>query len=194
MKQEHIVFLSWALILSAMMSVVNATDAHSLSQKSYQSASVFDDDPFFQSDDVFNQIKTMQQTMDRLIQQQFKQSNNNAIGFMNSKNTLNPLQDIQMKERNNELTYTIKKPEGSDSKIDVSVKDGTLIVNTSLMQKTSYSEKGSGSKSYSYSQSNYTQSFKLPSGYDPNSMDLKTKNANLIITFKKQGVPNSLKI
>ena len=192
MKQEHILFLSWALILSAMMSMVNATDAHQLSQKSYQSASAFYDDPFFQSDDVFNQIKAMQQTMDRLMQQQFKQINNNSIGFMNSKNTVNPSQDIQIKEINNELTYTIKKPEGSDSKIDVSVKDGTLIFNTHLMQKTTYSE--NGSKSYSYSQSNYTQFFKLPSGYDPNSMDLKTRNANLIVTFKKQGLPNSLKI
>jgi hypothetical protein len=91
MKQEHILFLSWALIISAMMSVVNATDAHQLSQKSYQSASAFDEDPFFHShDDVFNQIRIMQQTMDRLMQQQFKQINNNSIGFMNSKNTLNP--------------------------------------------------------------------------------------------------------
>ena len=191
MKQEHVLFLSWALILSAMMSVVNATDAHQLSPKSYQSASAFDDDPFFQSDDVFNQIRTMQHTMDRLMQEQFKQINNNPIEFMNSKKTLNPSQDIQMKEINNELTYTIKKPEGSDSKIDVSVKDGILIVNTHLMQKTTYSE--NGSKSYSYSQSNYTKSFKLPSGYDSNSMDLKTKNANLIVTFKKKNIPNSLK-
>ena len=190
MKQEDILFLSCALILSALMSVVNATDAHQLSQKSYQSASVFDDAPFFQYDDVFNQIRTMQQTMDRLMQQQFKQINNDPIGFMSSKKTLNSSQNIQMKEIHNELTYTIKKPEGSDSKIDVSVKDGILIVNTHLMQKTTYSE--NGSKSYSYSQSNYTQSFKLPSGYDPNSMDLKTKGANLIVSFKKKNIPNSI--
>lgn len=192
MKQEHILFLSWALILSAMMSMVNATDAHQLSEKSYQSDSAFDDDPFFQSDDVFNQIRSMQQAMDRLMQQQFKQINNNLIGFANSKKTLNPSQDIQMEEINNELTYTIQKPEGSDSRIDVSVKDAILIVNTHLMEKTTYSK--NSSKTFSYSQSSYTQSFKLPSGYDPNSMDLKTKDATLIVSFKKQGVPNSLKI
>lgn len=192
MKQEHILYLSWVLLLSAMMSVVNATDAHQIPKNRYQSASAFDDDPFFRSDDVFNQIRTMQQTMDRLMQQQFKQINNNSIGFMNSKNMLNSAQDIQMDERNNELTYTIKQPEGNDSKIDVFVKDGTLIINTHLMQKTAYSE--NGSKSYSYSQSNYTQSFKLPRGYDPNSMDLKRKKSNLIVTFKKQGIPDLLKI
>ncbi len=193
MKQEHILVLFWALILGAMMSVVNATDAHHLSPKSDKSASAFDDDPFFQADDIFSQIRTMQQTMDRLMQQQFKQMNTNSIGFANSKNTLSSSQHVQMKEVNNELTYTIKKPEGSDSKIDVSVKDGILIVNTHFMQKTTYSE--NGIKSYSYSQSNATQSFKLLSGYDPSSMHLKTKDATLIVSFKKQqGIPNSLKI
>ena len=159
----------------------------------YHGTSLFDNDPFFQSDDeILNQIKIMQQAMDNLMQQQFKQMHNNPMGFMNSKSTLNPLQDIQMEEHNNELTYTIKQPEGSDSKIDVSVKEGFIIVNTLLIQKTAHNEQGS--KSYSYSQRNYTQSFKLPSGYDPNSMDLKAKNSNLIVTFKKQKVPNSLKI
>ncbi|MCA0402246.1 MAG: Hsp20/alpha crystallin family protein [Proteobacteria bacterium] len=191
MKQEHILALFWALILSALLSVVNATDAHQLPQPSHQSISTLDDDPFFQSDDVFKQVRIMQQAMDRLMQQQFKQINNNPIGFADSKNTLTSSQDIQMKESNNELTYTIQKPEGSDSKIDVAVKDRLLIVNTHLMQKTSHSEHGS--KSYSYSQSNSTQSFKLPSGYDPNSMDLKTNDSNLIVTFKKKNIPNSLK-
>jgi HSP20 family molecular chaperone IbpA len=182
MRKEYILLLSWALILSAMMFVVNATVANPIPKSMYQSASLFDNDPFFQSDDeVFNQIKTMQQAMDRLMQQQFKQINN----------TLNPSQDIKMEEHNNELTYTIKQPEGSDSKIDVSVKDGLMIVNTLLIQKTTHSE--NGSKGYSYSQRNYTQSFKLPAGYDPNSMDLKSKNSNLIVTFKKHYVSNSLK-
>ncbi|MBL7481395.1 Hsp20 family protein [Legionella bononiensis] len=193
MKKEHILFLSWALILSAMMFVEKAAVANPIPKGMYQSASLFDNDPFFQSDDdVLNQIKTMQQAMDRLMQQQFKQMNNNPMGFMNSKSTLNPSQDIKMEEHNNELTYTITQPEGSDSKIDVSVKDGLMIVNTLLIQKTSHSEHGN--KSYSYSQRNYTQSFKLPSGYDPNSMDLKSKNSNLIVTFKKQKGSNSLKI
>ncbi len=191
MKQEHILVLSWALILSALMSVVNATDAHQLPQKNHQS-SALDDDPFFQSDDVFEQVRSMQEAMDRLMQKQFKQINNNPTGFVGAKNTLNSAQHVQIKEVNNELTYTIQKPESGDSKIDVSVKDGLLIVNTHFMQKTSHNEHGS--KSYSYSQSNATQSFKLPSGYDPNSMDLKTKDSNLIVTFKKQPVPSFLKI
>ncbi|KTD52884.1 Hsp20 family protein [Legionella quateirensis] len=192
MRKEYVLFLSWALILSAMMFVVNPTVANPIPKSMYQSASLLDNDPFFQSDDeVFNQFKTMQQAMDRLMQHQFKQFNNASLGFMNSKSTLNPSQDIKMEEHNNELTYTIKQPEGSESKIDVSVKDGLMIVNTFLIQKTTHSEHGS--KSYSYSQRNYTQSFKLPSGYDPNSMDMKSKNSNLIVTFKKHYVPNSLK-
>ncbi|KTD78481.1 Hsp20 family protein [Legionella waltersii] len=192
MKQEHILILFWTIILGVVMSVVHATDAHQLSPKSYNSASAFDDDPFFQSDDVFKQIRNMQLSMDRLMRQQFKKINSNSIGFTNLKNMLNPSQDIQMRELNNELSYTIQKPEGVDSKIDVSVKDGILIVNTHLMQKRTYRE--NGSKSYSYSQSSYMQSFKLPNAYDPDTMDLKTKDATLIVSFKKRGVPSSLKI
>jgi HSP20 family molecular chaperone IbpA len=193
MRKELILFLSCAVMLAAMMSVVNAKDNNQVKKSTNPIAFPFDDDPFFQSnDDVFNQIKTMQQAMNRLMQQQFTQINNNQFNFMNSKNALGSSQDIQVEERSNELIYKIKQPEGTDSKVDVSVKDGLLIINTHLMQKTTHAE--NGNKSYSYSQRNYNQSFELPNGYDPNSMDIKTKDSNLIVTFKKQGGSNSLKI
>lgn len=193
MRKELILFLSCAVMLTGMMSVVNAKDTNQVKKSTNPIALPFDDDPFFQSnDDIFNQVKTMQQAMNRLMQQQFTQINNNQFNFMSSKNALSSSQDIQMEERNNELIYKIKQPEGTESKVDVSVKDGLLIINTHLMQKTTYTE--NGNKSYSYSQRNYNQSFKLPNGYDPNSMDIKTKGSNLIVTFKKQGGSNSLKI
>ncbi|CEG58486.1 Hsp20/alpha crystallin family protein [Legionella fallonii] len=193
MSKEFILFLSCAVMLTAMMSVVNAKDTNPVQKSTHQMAFPFDDDPFFQSNnDVFNQIKTMQQAMDRLMQHQFTQINNNRFNFANSKNALGSSQDIQIEERNNELIYKIKQPEGTDSKVDVSVEDGLLIINTRLMQKMTHSE--NDSKSYSYSQSNYNQSFKLPNEYDPNSIDIKTKGSNLIVTFKKQGISNSLKI
>jgi HSP20 family molecular chaperone IbpA len=193
MRKELILFLSCAVMLAAMMSVVNAKDTNQVKKSTNPIAFPFDDDPFFQSnDDIFNQVKTMQQAMNRLMQQQFTQINNNQFDFMSSKNVLSSSQDIQVEERNNELIYNIKQPEGTDSKVDVSVKAGLLIINTHLMQKTTHTE--NGNKSYSYSQRNYNQSFKLPNGYDPNSMDIKTKGSNLIVTFKKQGGSNSLKI
>ncbi|KTC83830.1 Hsp20/alpha crystallin family protein [Legionella brunensis] len=193
MKKEFILFLSCAVMLTAMGSLVNAKDRNQVQKSTNQIAFPFDNDPFFQSnDDAFNQIKIIQQAIDRLMQHQFEQINNNALYLMNSKNTLGSSQDIHMEERNNELVYTIKQPEGSDSKVDVSVKNGLLIINTHFMQKRTHSH--NGSRSYSYSQHNYTQSFKLPSGYDPNSIALKTKDSDLIVTFKKQGVSNSLKI
>ena len=174
MRKELILFLSFAVMLTAMMSVVNAKDTNQVKKSTNPIAFPFDDDPFFQSnDDIFNQVKTMQQAMNRLMQQQFTQINNNQFHFMSSKNALSSSQDIQVEERNNELIYKIKQPEGTESKVDVSVKHGLLIINTHLMQKTTYTE--NGNKSYSYSQRNYNQSFKLPNGYDPNSMDIKTK-------------------
>ncbi|MGC1182413.1 Hsp20/alpha crystallin family protein [Legionella sp.] len=193
MRKELILFLSCAITLTAMMSMVNAKDTTQVKESTNPIAFPFDDEPFFQSnDDVFNQIRTMQQAMNRLIQQQFTQINNNQFNFMNSKNSLGSSHDIQVEERSNELIYKIKQPEGTDSKVDVSVKDGLLIINTHLMQKMTHTE--NGNKSYSYSQRNYNQSFKLPNGYDPNSMEIKTKDSNLIVTFKKQEGSNSLKI
>ncbi|MCL9684217.1 Hsp20/alpha crystallin family protein [Legionella maioricensis] len=193
MRKELILFLSCSLVLTALISVVNAKDTNKVQSNANPVAFSFNDNPFFQSnDDVFNQIETMQQAMSRLMRSQFAQINGGQFDLMNSKRPLNSSQEIQMEERNNELIYKIKQPQGNDSKVDVSVKDGVLIINTQLMQKTSHSE--NGSKSYSYSQSNYNQSFKLPKGYDPNSIDIKSKDANLIVTFKKQSVSNSLKI
>ena len=189
MRKELILFLSCAVMLTGMISVVKAKDISQMQKSTNQMAFPFDNDPFFQSnDEVFNQIKTMQQAMDRLMQQQFTQINNK----LNSKNALGSSQDIQMEERNNALVYKIKQPEGTDSKVDVSVKDGFLIINTHLMEKKTHSD--NGSKSYSYSQRNYNQSFILPNGYDPNSIDIKTKDSNIIVTFKKQHISNSLKI
>lgn len=178
-------------MLTTLLSLVNATNLHQLSSPSYPNLSVFDDDLFFQSNDVVNQIRSMHQTIDNLIEQQFKQLSNNSKGFLNAKNKITPSQKIQMSTINNELRYTIPKPEGRDSKVDVFVKNGVLIVNTHLMEKTTYRQ--NGTKAYSYSQSSYTETFKLPKGYDPNSMDMKTKDAAIIVRFKKQhALANSL--
>lgn len=192
MRKELILFLSCTVMLVAMMSVVNAKDNNQVKNSTNPMAFPFDDDPFFQfNDDVSDQIKIMQQAMNRLMQQQFTHIYNNQFNLAYLKNALGS-QDIQMEERNNELIYKIKKPGGKDSKVDVSVRDGLLIINTHLMKKATHME--NGSKSYSYSQRNYSQSFELPNGYDPNSIDVKTKNTDLIVTFKKKGLSDSLKI
>lgn len=76
------------------------------------------------------------------MQQQFSQINNNWFNFMNLKNFIGSSQDIQVEERSSKLIYKIKLLEGTDSKVDVSVKDGLLIINTSFMQKKRYTENG----------------------------------------------------
>ena len=103
MRRELILFLSCAAMLTAMMSVVNAKDNNQVQKSTHQIASPFDADPFFQSnDDVFNQIKTMQQLMVRLMKQQFDQINNNQFNFVNSKTALGSSQGIQVEEHNNQ--------------------------------------------------------------------------------------------
>ncbi|WP_408605446.1 Hsp20 family protein [Legionella tunisiensis] len=73
-------------------------------------------------------------------------------------------------------------PKGADSKVNVSVKEGQLIVSSNVTQKITREQ--DNSKSVSYSQSNYNQVFQLPKGYDPNSMTTKTNDSNLIVILK----------
>ncbi len=199
MRKELILFLLFVIMSCVITPSVNAEDLNQVQKTSNQvqktanqNAFPFDNDPFFQSnDDVFTQIKTIQQAMDKIIQKQFQQINTSTLDLINSKYASGSSQEIQIEERNNELIYKIKQPKGTDSKVDVSVKNGFLIISTHLVQKTMHGDHGN--KSFSYSQHDYNQSFKLPKEYDPNSIDIKRKDSNLMVTFKKQMSSSSLK-
>ncbi|KTD55253.1 heat shock hsp20 [Legionella sainthelensi] len=150
----------------------------------------FDNDPFFQSpNDVLKQMDKMQQAMDEFIKSQFSQMQNNLVNQPNQ-NLFGSTGTIEIKENKNEIVYKIKLPKGADSKIDVSVKEGQLIVSSNVTQKIT--REYDNNKSVRYSQSNYSQAFQLPHGYDPNSMTTKMKDSNLIVTFlKKSPLPSS---
>ncbi|AUH71084.1 Heat shock hsp20 [Legionella sainthelensi] len=150
----------------------------------------FDNDPFFQSpNDVLKQMDKMQQAMDQFIKSQFSQMQNNLVNQPNQ-NLFGSTGTIEIKENKNEIVYKIKLPKGADSKIDVSVKEGQLIVSSNVTQKIT--REYDNNKSVRYSQSNYSQAFQLPHGYDPNSMTTKMKDSNLIVTFlKKSPLPSS---
>ncbi|HHF7367154.1 TPA: Hsp20/alpha crystallin family protein [Legionella bozemanae] len=150
----------------------------------------FDNDPFFQShNDALQQMYKMQQAMDQFIKNQFLQMQNNLVNQPNQ-NLFGNASNIQIEENKNEIVYKIKLPKGSDSKVDVSVKNRQLVVSTNVTQKITREQ--DNNKSVSYSQSNYSQSFQLPDGYDPNSMVTKMKDSNLIVTFKKIHMTNSI--
>lgn len=72
----------------------------------------------------------------------------------------------------------------SDNKVNVSVKNQNLVLNLNSTEKISREQ--DGSKSITYSQSNYNQSFKLPPEYDRKSMKTNIKDSNLIVTFQKK--------
>ncbi|KTD41435.1 Hsp20/alpha crystallin family protein [Legionella parisiensis] len=161
-------------------------------QTSNQQATVdpFSNEPFFQSPNaILKQMNQMQQAMDQFMKSQFSQMQHNLV----NQHTLMPFgstNNIEIKERKNEIIYKIKLPKGADSKVDVSVKEGQLIVNLNVAQKITREQ--DNSKSVSYSQSNYSQAFELPKCYDPNSMATNTKDSNLIVTFKKSNVTSSV--
>ncbi|WP_367606431.1 Hsp20/alpha crystallin family protein [Legionella sp. W05-934-2] len=158
-------------------------DQANIKQKNKTIIDPFDNDPFFQShNDIFKEFDKMHQAMQRLMNHQFsKMQHSLATGFpdLNSTNSNN----IQIKEGKDELVYKIKLPKESDNKIDVSVKNGQLIISSNVTQKITREE--DNSKRVSYSHSSHTQSFQIPNGYDEKSMTTKMKGTNLIITLKK---------
>ncbi|AAU26299.1 TPA: Hsp20/alpha crystallin family protein [Legionella pneumophila] len=143
----------------------------------------FDTDPFFQShDDVLLQIHKMQQAMDQFIKSQFSQMQNTLANDPHH-NPFGSAKNIQITENKDEIIYKIKLPQGSDSKVDITVKNGQLVLSANVTQKITREQ--DNNKSVSFSQSNYMQSFPLPQSYDPKSMVTKMKDSNLIVTFKK---------
>jgi HSP20 family molecular chaperone IbpA len=143
----------------------------------------FDNDPFFQSsDDILKQMAQMQRVMDQLMKSQFSQMQHHLANQPNQM-PFGSTNTVEIKESKNEIIYKIKLPKAGNSKVDVSVKHGQLIVSSNVTQQITRDQ--DNSKSVSYSQSNYRQAFQLPQGYDPNSMTTKTKGSNLIVTFKK---------
>lgn len=161
-------------------------------QKSNQRVNVdpFDNDPFFKSpNDILKQMDQMQRAMDQFMKSQFSQMQHNLVNQPNQM-PFGSTNNIEIKESKNEIIYKVKLPKGADSKVDVSVKGGQLIVSSNVTQKITREQ--DNNKSISYSQSNYSQAFELPKGYDPNSITTKTKDSNLIVTFKKSIATSSV--
>ena len=96
----------------------------------------------------------------------------------------NNLNHISSKETNNQLIYTIFKPQGSNSKVNVSLKDRLLLVDVLITEEKKNQK--TQEQSFQYSQSSYSQSIQVPSAYEPSSMDVKTKHTYVLVTFDKK--------
>ena len=184
-----------AVLLSTMISagaIALEAKQNNQMQKSNQQVTLdpFDNDPFFQSpNDILKQMDQMQRAMDQFMKSQFSQMQHNLVNQPHQM-PFGSTNNIEIKESKNEIIYKIKLPKGTDSKVDVSVKGEQLIVSSNVTQKITREQ--DNSKSVSYSQSNYSQVFQLPKGYDPNTMTTKTKDSNLIVTFKKSMATSSV--
>lgn len=143
----------------------------------------FADDPFFQPQhNMTQQIRAMQEAMDQLMKNQFSAINNIANNI--APQPFGSDTNVKIEEKDNKLIYKIKLPKATDNKINVSVKNENLMLNLNSIEKISHEQ--NGSKSITYSQSNYNQSFKLPSEYDSKSMKTNIKDSNLIVIFQKK--------
>lgn len=178
------ILISASLIIMISAGALEAKQNNQVQDNNQQlTLDPFDNDPFFQSpNDILKQMNKMQRAMDQFMKSQFSQMQHNLVNQPNQ-TLFGSTSNIEIQESNNEIIYKIKLPKGANSKVDVSVKEGQLIVSSNVTQEITREQ--DKSKTVSYSQSNYSQAFQLPQGYDPNSMTTKTKGSNLIVTFKK---------
>lgn len=186
MKKLISSFLGILALLSAFTVNANIADnknAPSSSKEQHAaSAAPFDEDPFFQSqNDIIRQMQTLQKAMDRLMETQFSKINNLAHHY--DQHPFGSDTNIAISESQHELVYKIKLPKGTNNKADVSIKNDHLILSLDAIQKITHDH--DNTKAVTYSQNNYSQSFKIPSGYDLKSMQTQIKDSNLIVTFKK---------
>ena len=193
MKKLARIFLSILALLSAFTvnaKIVDNKNALPSNKEQHDlSSTPFDEDPFFQSqNDIIRQMRTMQKAMDQLMETQFSKINSLAHHY--DQHPFGSDTNIEIKESHNELIYKIKLPKGTNNKVDVSIKNDHLVLSLDATQKITHDH--DHAKTVTYSQNNYSQSFKVPSGYDLKSMDTQIKDSNLIVTFKKLDQGNKL--
>ena len=150
----------------------------------------FTDDPFFEpQNNMARQMHAMQEAMDQLMKNQFSVMNNMASHL--DSHPFGSATNVKIEEKDNTLIYKIKLPKTTDNKVNVAVKDGSLVLSLNSTEQISHEQEGS--KSVTYSQSNYHQSFKLPPEYESKSMRTHIKDSNLIVTFQKRAQLQSVK-
>lgn len=186
MKKLALIFLSILALISAFIVNAKIVDNKNVlpsnKEQHEPSAAPFDEDPFFQSqNDIIRQMQTMQKAMDHLMEAQFSKINSLAHHY--DQPPFGSDTNIEIKESHNELIYKIKLPKGTHNKVDVSIKNDYLVLSLDAIQKITHDH--DNAKTVTYSQNNYSQSFKVPSGYDLKSMHTHIKDSNLIVTFKK---------
>jgi HSP20 family molecular chaperone IbpA len=145
----------------------------------------FANDPFFQSqNDAFKQMEQMHRAMNHMMQQNFARMQSSLSSGLATEEPFGSRSNVQIKEDKDQIVYKLKLPKGSDSKVEVSIKDGLLEVVSKVTQKIIQEE--NNSKRISYSRSSNNQSFQVPPGYDETSLSTNMKGTNLIITLKKK--------
>lgn len=189
MKKLNVLLLSLGLSCG-LTQLVHATTQKAVASNSNNQAqqqAVVDDpfanDPFFGSDESMQKaVQSMQQAMKALMNTQFAQLQNN---FANQSPTLtaNAASNVDIKENQDSIIYTMRLPNSADKKVDVSVKSGQMLITSNVMQKIT--KESANGKSVSYSQSSNSQAFELPKGYDEKSLSTQMQGDNLIIKLKK---------
>ena len=143
----------------------------------------FANDPFFGIDDSMQKsMQSMQQAMRALMNTQFAQSQNNLKSHMPTL-TANAASNLEIKENQDSIVYKMRLPNSADKKVDVSVKNGQMLITSNVMQKIT--KESANGKSVSYSQSSNSQAFELPKGYDEKSLSTQMQGDNLIIKLKR---------
>lgn len=189
MKKQLIIICSVLMMSGVSFAKSLKIEDQDSTTKKNQSSQIISDpfanDPFFQSQgDPFQQMEKMHKAMNQLMQNHFARMQSSLSSGLSSDPPLGSRDNVEITEDKDKITYKLKLPKGSDSKVDVSIKEGVLEVSSKVTQKVIHEE--NNSKRISYASSVNNQSFQLPADYDEKSLSTNMKGTNLIITLKKK--------
>ncbi len=161
----------------------------SIATASGMTANAATNDPFAEMERVFQmqmqQMKLMQQHMDRLFQNFEKNFQTPAIMqtpiLVHSSGVLSS----GFQDKGDHYELQIKVNDLKDSEVKISTENHMLTIAISAKKKVEKQE-GNYGKIISYTNSSSVQSFTLPSDADPASIEAKQKDNTITITIKKK--------
>jgi len=143
-------------------------------------------DPFEQMDKLFQmqmkQMELMQKQMDEMFKVFEKSSfgNNKMPVVFSSGGMLSS----GLKDKGDHYEIAIKVGKNKNTKVNVNAKDGLLTIKVEQSEKMENNSTNGLFKSYS--SSSYMQSFTLPKDADPNKIDYKNKDGEIVVTIGKK--------
>jgi len=141
-------------------------------------------DPFEQMDKFFQmqmkQMELMQKQMDEMFKTLQKNSLNNTPILFSSSSMLSS----GLKDKGDHYEVSIKVDKNKNTKVNVNSKDGLLTIKVEQSEKVD--KNSTNGVFHSFSNNSYMQSFTLPKDADPDKIDYKNRDGEIVVTIGKK--------